>query len=157
MSKQETIAYLSSLSFFDSLDPEFIDFLADCAERRELDADQVLFRFHSPAKSFFVLVEGSIIVEVAAIQGPPLQLQEVGPGAVLGWSWLISPYQWSFQGRAELASVVYEFDGPRILKRCETDNGFGYSVLKLFSALMSERLEAARQRMQEEWSPAGFA
>jgi hypothetical protein len=34
---------------------------------------------------------------------------------------------------------------------------FGYELLKRFAALMSERLHFARQKMMQEWKPAGFA
>jgi CRP/FNR family cyclic AMP-dependent transcriptional regulator len=75
----------------------------------------------------------------------------------LGWSWLISPYQWSFQARAEEDSELLQFDGTAILARCEQEPKFGYELLKKFAGMMSMRLEAARRKMMDEWNPAGFA
>ena len=48
-------------------------------------------------------------------------------------------------------------DGAAIIERCENDPRFGYELLKRFAALMSERLDAARQKMMDEWNPPGFA
>jgi CRP-like cAMP-binding protein len=76
---------------------------------------------------------------------------------VLGWSWVIAPHRWAFQARARTAVEAIEFDGEALLAHCEADPKFGYAVLKRFSALMSERLQHARQRMIEEWRPEGFA
>ena len=53
--------------------------------------------------------------------------------------------------------MLLEFDGRAVLARCEQDSKFGYELLKRFAALMSERLEAARQKMMDEWNPPGFA
>jgi hypothetical protein len=54
-------------------------------------------------------------------------------------------------------SDLLEFDGSAILARCEEDPNFGYGLFKRFAALMSERLDAARQKMMDEWNPPGFA
>ncbi len=157
MSKSEIVEYLARQPFFAGLDPAYVEFMAESAKPRTAKKDEVLFRFHSPADSFFIVESGQVALEVAAIEGPSLKMQHVGPGSVLGWSWLIRPYQWSFQGRAEVDSELYEFDGVRIRQRCEEDPEFGYAVLSHFAGLMSERLSFARQAMIDEWGPAGFA
>ena len=78
-------------------------------------------------------------------------------GDLLGWSWLIAPYRWHFQAIAEEDSKLLEFNGEVILAHCEEDPRFGYELLKRFAALMSERLEAARLKMMDQWFSAGFA
>ena len=148
---------LAGFAFFEGLDPEYLHFLAGRAKRRRFDAAHVLHRHSDPATSFYVVCKGRISIEVPAIQGPALQLQDLGPGEMLGWSWLIPPYRWSFLIRAEQDAEVLEFDGQAVLAKCEADPKFGYEILKRFSGLMSERLAHARQRMIDEWSLAGFA
>lgn len=148
---------LASLPFFEGMKPEFLRFLAEHARRRELNENDVLFSYDAPAKTFYVLSSGRVSIEVAAIEGPPLEMQELNPGAVLGWSWLIPPYRWSFQARADAPGEIIEIDGETVRDRCESDPAFGYDILKRFSSLMSERLDFARTKMMEEWSPPGFA
>jgi len=86
---------------FRGLDPGIIDTLAGFASEREFSKDEVVFRYGEPAKTFYLVRSGTIVVEVAAIEGPPLVLQRLGEGALLGWSWLIPPYRWNFQARAQ--------------------------------------------------------
>ncbi|MEE9338121.1 MAG: hypothetical protein V3U87_08580 [Methylococcaceae bacterium] len=79
---------------------------------------------------------------------------------VLRWSWLISPYQWHFQAKAEENSMLLAFDGASILAKCDQEPKFGYELLKRFTALtvlMSERLDVSWQKMMDEWNPSGFA
>jgi CRP/FNR family cyclic AMP-dependent transcriptional regulator len=52
---------------------------------------------------------------------------------------------------------LLQFDGAAILARCEQEPKFGYELLKKFAALMSEGLNAARQKMMAKWNPVGFA
>ncbi|HUL83006.1 MAG TPA: Crp/Fnr family transcriptional regulator [Gammaproteobacteria bacterium] len=148
---------LGESGFFAGLAPDFRDFLAANARVRRVRDGEVVFRFGEPARSFYLVVDGHVAVEVAAIEGPALQLQDLGPGMVLGWSWLIPPHRWNFQARAKMSSEIVEFDGGAVLAQCEANPRFGYELLKRFSALMSERLSFARQRMIEEWRPEGFA
>jgi len=157
MSEKKIATILSKQSFFHGLSSEFIDFLSGHAVERKLRKGEILFEHGQPADRFYLLRDGRITIEVPAISGPSLVVQSLGPDKLLGWSWLIPPYKWSFQARAEEDCEVLEFDGKAILDRCESEPRFGYEILKRFSSLMSERLEAARTKMMEEWNPPGFA
>lgn len=157
MSEPSIINAVAQSGLFGGLPAEFVDFLATHARSRQLAKDHVLFHYGQKADHFYLITKGRISIEVAALEGPTLELQELGPGATVGWSWLIAPHRWSFQARALAPTELIEFDGTAVLARCESDPAFGYAVLKRFSTLMSERLHSARQRMMEEWSPPGFA
>lgn len=157
MSNGEIEGFLARQDFFSGLDPESVAFLAACATRRRVEAGDTLFRHGEDARRFFLLCSGRVSVEIPAIEGPRLEVQRLGAGEMLGWSWLIPPYKWSFQARALEASEVIEFDGEQVRARCEQYPAFGYEMMRRFSGLMSERLEAARHRMMDEWNPPGFA
>lgn len=157
MTPDEIRQALHGVEFFADLDEPVTAFLVECARERRYERDQTLFRQGDPATEFFLLQSGSVSIEIPAIAGPVLEVQRLGPGKILGWSWLLPPYKWSFQARAEAESVVLAFNGSRVLARCEDDPRFGYVLIKRFSALMAERLEAAHRRMMAQWSPAGFA
>lgn len=148
---------VGSADLFAGLPPDVTAFLAAHARVRRLKDNEVAFHYGERANHFYLVTKGRVSVEVAAIEGPTLPLQELGPGAVLGWSWLIPPNRWSFQARATTAAEVIEFDGDAVLAQCEANSTFGYALLKRFSTLMSERLQHARERMVEEWRPEGFA
>jgi CRP/FNR family cyclic AMP-dependent transcriptional regulator len=148
---------LEKSAFFRDLPADARGFLAEHAKVRGLEESEVMFHFGERAGRFYLIVAGHVAVEIAAIEGPSLQLQDLGPGMVLGWSWLIPPHRWAFQARAKTPVEVIEFDGDAVLAHCEAEPAFGYALLKRFSALMSERLHRARQRMIEEWRPEGFA
>lgn len=149
--------YLAAQKFFSGLDPEFIGFLAGCAGEKKIGQSDVLFRQGERAHHFYLLREGGMSIEIPAIAGPTLTVQSLKSGQMLGWSWLIPPYKWNFQARADEPSTVLEFDGDKVLARCEQDPKFGYEILKRFSSLMAERLEAAQRKMMDQWVPAGFA
>jgi CRP-like cAMP-binding protein len=157
MTTQPIEKQIAASAFFSGLRPEHIAAVAAHAKVRRLAKGEVLFHYGERADRFYLVESGHVGVEVAAIAGPALELQDLGPGAVLGWSWLIAPHTWSFQARAKTEVELVEFEGRGILARCEADPRFGYEVLKRFAGLMSERLDFARRRMMEAWNPPGFA
>jgi len=157
MNNQSIADTLSRHPFFKGLDSQYIEFLADSAVETQIGAGGILFRPGIPADKFYLLRSGQVSVQVPALVGPVLEIQRIGDNQVLGWSWLIPPYMWNFQARVEEDSRFLEFDGRAVLAHCEEDPKFGFEMLKRFAALMSERLEAARQKMIDEWNPPGFA
>jgi CRP-like cAMP-binding protein len=157
MNKQSTPEYLSAHEFFSELGDDVLKFLYECSSTREIKKGQILFRQGENADKFYVIHNGCISIQMPAIMGPSLEIQTLGKDQALGWSWLISPYKWNFQTKAEEDSELLTFDGTAILARCEQDPKFGYQLLKKFAGLMSVRLNAARHKMMNEWNPDGFA
>ena len=157
MNNQSITEYLSAHEFFSEFSDDDLKFLCECSSMREIKKGQILFRQGEYADKFYVVRSGRISIQMPAIMGPTLEIQTVDEDQVLGWSWLISPYRWNFQTKAEEDSELLQFDGVAILARCEQEPKFGYELLKKFAGLMSVRLNAARQKMMNEWNPIGFA
>lgn len=157
MIDQSTKEYLLAHEFFSGFDDDALKLLCECSSMREIKRGQILFRQGEKADKFYVIRSGCISIEMPSIMGPTLNIQNVGKDKVLGWSWLIQPYKWNFQTEAEEDSMLIEFDGAALLTQCEQEPKFGYQLLKKFAELMSVRLNAARQKMMDEWNPDGFA
>jgi len=124
---------------------------------KRFESGNVVFRQGEHAEKFYLLLSGRVSVEIPSVYGPSIQIQNLGAGQILGWSWLISPYQWDFQAKVEEDAEMLEIDGKTLLEYCETNPKFGYKLLSSFTVLMSQRLHSARQRMMDEWNPPGFA
>jgi CRP/FNR family transcriptional regulator, cyclic AMP receptor protein len=157
MSNQSTAEYLSAHEFFSEFSDDVLKFLCECSSMRKIKKGEILFLQGEHADKFYVIRNGRISLQMPAIMGPTLEIQTLDKDQVLGWSWLISPYQWNYQTKAEEDSELLQFDGAAILARCEQEPKFGYELLKKFAALMSIGLNAARQKMMNEWNPIGFA
>lgn len=157
MSNQLISEYLSTHEFFNEFSDDALKFLCECSSMREIKKGDVLFLEGEIADKFYVVRSGRISIQMPAIIGPTLEIQSLDEHQVLGWSWLISPYKWNFQTKAEEDTLLLQFDGVAILARCEQEPGFGYELLKKFAALMSVGLNAARLKMMDEWNPPGFA
>ena len=140
-----TIAeYLARHPTFDGLSDAHIALIAGFATLVKFEAGQKLFTRDEDAREFFIVREGRVTVGVPSIEGESLEIQTVGESSMLGWSWLIPPYRWSFDAVAIAPTSVVAVDGARLRDACERDLRLGYELMKRFALLMAKRLNAAR-------------
>lgn len=138
------VEYLAKNPVFEGLAPKQLRLIASLASEGEVAPGHRLFKSDDDATHFYLIREGSVSVEVPSIEGDPLKIQTVGADSLLGWSWLIPPYRWVFDGRAETKTTLLSIDGEKLRAACEQDPKMGYELLKRFAVLMAERVNAAR-------------
>ena len=144
MNATELAAYLSHHPVLRSLPSEQIALIVSFATVQQHPAQSRIFVHDQNADAFYIVQSGKVMIEVPSLGGEPLEIQTLGPDSILGWSWLLPPYRWLFDARAAVPSTVVAVDGKRLRDACEQDPALGYRILKLFAALMAERLNAAR-------------
>ncbi|MFA6028900.1 MAG: cyclic nucleotide-binding domain-containing protein [Elusimicrobiota bacterium] len=133
--------------FFKDFKPQHLKIFQDCAADARYSRDQFLLRQGQGAERFFILRKGEVRLELLTPENGHIPIQTLGPGEVLGWSWIIPPYQSTFDARVVEAAHVIVFDATTLRKRCEQDFELGYRVLQRFSLALSARLEAARTQL----------
>lgn len=148
----EVVEYLTGQPPFEGLAPHHLRFVATFASESQIPAGHRLFRRDDDASYFYLVKQGSVSVEVPSIEGDSLNIQTVKEGCLLGWSWIIPPYRWSFDARAETPCTLITFDGEKLRTACENDAKLGYSLLKCFAMLMAERLNAARVAAMRQYA-----
>ncbi len=124
-----------------------LELLADCAIAVHFKEGEVIFRQGEPANRFYLLETGAVVLEAAQESGPPVIVDEIGAGDLLGWSWMFPPYAWQFTARAVQETVAIFFYGTILREYCERDPLLGFELLKRMSLVMNRRLQAARNKM----------
>lgn len=133
--------------FFTDLEPRYLDLLVGCASNVRFADGVFLFRAREEATNFFLIREGSVALQIAAPGRPPLVIQTIGAGEILGWSWLIPPYRWLFDARAVETTRAVALGGKCLRTKCEADHDLGYEILKRFAHIMEQRLQATRLQL----------
>jgi len=143
----QTIAqYLPEHPFFSGLDTATTDLLAGCAVNIHVRADEFLFREGTPANHFYLVRHGRVAIEVRT-PGPAMMLDTVEDGDVVGWSWVVPPYLWTFDGRAVTDVSAVAFDAACLRVKCLANPLLGYDLMMRFVRLMNQRLQSARIRL----------
>ncbi len=133
--------------FFESLDPDYVGLIAGCGKNTVFKPDQVIAAAGSDANEFYVIRKGRLAMQVHAAPAGTALLQTLDGGDILGWSWLFPPYRWSVEARALQEVHAIKLDGKCLREKCESDPGMGYELMKRFSRIMSQRLEATQLQL----------
>jgi CRP/FNR family transcriptional regulator, cyclic AMP receptor protein len=125
--------------FCNGLNPHYVDLLIRCASNVRFDDDQHLFRERGEANEFYLIREGKVALEVVAPQRPPLIMETVAEGEVLGWSWLVPPHRWDFDARAVGPVRAIAVDGKCLRAKCEKNHDLGYELFKRIVDIVCQR------------------
>jgi CRP/FNR family cyclic AMP-dependent transcriptional regulator len=111
---------------------------------------QVLANQGERAHAFFLIRSGHVALE-SMLSGcdDGLLIQTVGPGEIVGWSWLVPPHQWQFRCRAVDEVEGISFNAEWLRDLCERDESLGYHLLKQLVTVMAQRLAGARRHFAE--------
>ena len=138
--------------FFEGLDAAQLNLIVGCASNTRFQPGAYLFRTGEEATQFFLIRQGRIAIEIYAPQRPPIVIQTLEEGDVLGWSWLIPPHRWRFDARAVGAARAIALDGKCLRTKGEADYNLGYELMKRVAQIMMERLQATRIRLLDIYS-----
>ena len=135
--------------FFKGMRPAHLVILVECALMADFKKGEMVFREGAPANRFYLIRSGRVELESEIKERDPMLIQTIGPGDVLGWSWLFSPYHWRFDAHAATPVKAIVFYGTRLREQCEQDPVFGYELMKRTAEVVIKRLQAARKYLVE--------
>jgi len=129
-------------AFFAGLESYYTNLLTGCASNVRFDSGTYIFREGEEANAFYLIRSGKVALEIFPPQRKPLMVSTLGEGEILGWSWLLPPYQWKFHAHALEPVRAISLDGKCLRTKCEQNHDLGYEILKRFAQIMGQRLEA---------------
>lgn len=138
--------------FFQGLEPRYVQLVAGCGSNVKFEAGEFLFKEGQEANAFFLIRRGKIAVEAFAAERGSLIIDTLNDGDILGWSWLIPPYNWHFDAKAVELTRAIALDARCLRAKCEEDHDLGYELLKRFSQIIEERLQATRVQLLDLYS-----
>lgn len=144
----ETLApILAEHPILQDLPPAHLELIVGCASNVKFAPGEFIFRAGQEANHFYVVRSGRVSVETFAPQRGPITIETVGDGELLGWSWLIPPFEWHFDARALNLTRAIALDARCLRTKCDADPSLGYELLKRFALIMEQRLEATRLQL----------
>jgi len=120
--------------------------LARCARRVRFADGAPVLAVGGIADAFYLLERGHVTIATGA-DGGELAIETVGPGDIVGWSWLFPPYRWHLDAVAVGTVDAIAFDAEGIRYAIRTDTAFGVDLLQAIVKVLAERLQATRGRL----------
>ncbi|MBK1876237.1 Crp/Fnr family transcriptional regulator [Pelagicoccus mobilis] len=132
---------------FEGIPLEYTEALTSCAQEGEYGEGSFLTLSGSSAETFFIILEGTVSIQVQPPHNSPITILTLGEGDTLGWSWIFPPYAWHFDAHATSPTKVIAFDAESVREKCDQDHELGYKLMKRIAQVMLDRLVATRLQL----------
>lgn len=131
----------------DGLPDSDLDHLESAARPAGFAAGERIFEQDQPATACWLVARGRVAIDSSVPGRDPVLIQTLGPGDVLGWSWLVPPYRWHFGAVAVEATTAIELDAGTLRALAEAHPDFGYRLATGLLQVTVDRLQATRARL----------
>ncbi|HET6214608.1 MAG TPA: cyclic nucleotide-binding domain-containing protein [Micromonosporaceae bacterium] len=138
---------LAEHPFLAGLPAGWTDRLAGTVRRIGYPASDRIFHEGGPAEHFWLIHTGRVALDIHVPGRGDVLIETLGPGAVLGWSWLFPPYRWHFGAVAAEQTGTVQFDAAAVMRLCQDDPQFGFELLHRFIGVVVDRLQTTRIRL----------
>jgi len=106
-----------------------------------------LFDEGQPASGCWLIQAGQVSLETSVPGRGQVVVHTLGPGDVLGWSWLVPPHHWHFTATTNGAVSAVLLETTQLRAFADHDPALGYPLsLGLFEFLLA-RLQSTRSRL----------
>ncbi|MFF9348823.1 Crp/Fnr family transcriptional regulator [Streptomyces sp. NPDC014734] len=124
---------------------------------RDVNFDQGvrLFDEGDVADRFWILRSGTITLDFRVPGDRTAAIENLGPGELVGWSWLFEPCLWHLGAETMTPVRTHEFDAATIRMMMDADPAFGSAVGHWVGQVLAHRLQAARIRLVDLYAPHG--
>ena len=138
---------LAEHPFFKDLSEDQLELLAGCGSNVHFKKGESVLKEGDSADYFYLIRKGKVALDIDGAERGFIRIQTIENGEILGWSWLIPPYQWSFSGVAVEETSATALDGKCLRGKCEKDHELGYELYKRFTIVMTKRLAWTRMQL----------
>lgn len=147
MDKQAMIEALREVRFLHDIDNEHLLQIADVTRMRNVEPGQILFREGDVPHDVYLVVAGSVALDINMAGGGSRRIMAVGPGEILGWSALLEQTQMTATATTLCHTKVAQINTGQLLTICKHNPRFGYELLRRASLALAARLSATRLQL----------
>jgi CRP-like cAMP-binding protein len=146
---------VAGLPLFSGLPGDAVSATARCARNVNFAPGDLLLSEGAPADTLFLIRRGLVSIEVHVPGEGARIVDRIGPGRLVGWSWMFPPYLWHFDARAVGPVGAVAIDGATLRTQAESDHTFGFELMSRLAGMALERLHETRIRLLDLYAPPG--
>jgi CRP-like cAMP-binding protein len=124
-----------------------LDTLATAASEVIYPAGHRLFADGEYADKFWLIESGNVALDLLVPGQGPVVVDHIGIGGIVGWSWLLPPYQWAFGAVCVTEVKAYRFDAKAIRELCSADPALRMELTSRLFEVVARRLKDTRTRL----------
>jgi len=147
MSEQVTPEQLRQIRCLQEIDEKFLNQIAAMARVVEFPAGKVLYREGQPLSNIYLILSGSVSIEICAAGIGCRRIMTVGAGDLLGITPAVGQSLSTGTTRTLAPTQAIELNASQVLTLCEHNPRFGYEFMRQVALAISQRLNATRLQL----------
>ena len=124
-----------------------LQFLESVSQEAHLRSGDLLFEEDGVANTFYIILQGKVGLEMTSPGKPPIVIQTLGDGELVGVSWLFPPYRWTWRARAVTDTSAVAFDAAKVRAQFELDSELAHRLLSFVTKEAIGRLHSTRVQL----------
>jgi CRP-like cAMP-binding protein len=131
------------------LSDPMLERLAGIVDMLRFDRDDIIFKQDEPAKRFYMLVKGSVLLEQAISENVTACVGAIKPGYSFGWSAMIQDALYTTDAVCVEPSEVLSFKRDKIMKLFEADPEMGYRMHQRLMVIIKKRYDYRTEQFRQ--------
>lgn len=127
--------------------------LQNLAQEVAFPAGTRIFEEGGRADRFWVIHTGSVVLDTPVPGRPPAPVATLGPGDLLGCTWLFPPYTWHLGAEAQSDVRAEQFDATVVRALSRADLEFGEALARRVAEIIAHRMQSARIHLLDLYGP----
>lgn len=134
--------------FLEAFSPDQAEALSLLSTEVRFTPGESILRERETADGFYLIEKGEVSLEYELPNKETVMIQKIGPGELLGLSWLFAPYRWEFNAVATSPVTAKFLRAADVREKCDQDPKLGYKLMEEVARILTERLQATRHRLR---------
>jgi CRP-like cAMP-binding protein len=142
-----TASGLVTQRFLRGMSARHLDALAETASEVMFPARHRIFADGGYADKFWLIQSGHVALDVLVPGEGPAVIGRVGIGGLVGWSWLLPPYQWAFGAVCVTEVRAFQFNAQEVRELCAADPALRDELTRRLFQVVAGRLQDTSTRL----------
>jgi CRP/FNR family transcriptional regulator, cyclic AMP receptor protein len=138
---------LHTQRFLRGMQSRHLDVLAEAASEVIFPAGHRIFADGDYADKFWLIQSGHVALDMLVPGYGLTVVGRVGIGGLVGWSWLVPPYQWTFGGVCATEVRAFQFNAETVRDRCAADLVLRDELIRRLFQVVAGRLQDTRTKL----------
>jgi CRP-like cAMP-binding protein len=153
VNKDSLVDTLREIRFLHDIGPMHLEQIAKIARVHDFNEGGVVFRQGDVAQYIYLVVSGTVSLEICAAGTGCKQILTIGPGELLGWSSVLEQLSYTARAHALDTTRLVEINVAQLLAICDSDPQFGYELMRQVALALAKRLTATRMQLLDVYGP----
>jgi CRP-like cAMP-binding protein len=148
-SKMVLLEELDDIDLLQKFSPLYRKQLALLATSKTYLPGSCIFQEGNHEQHVYIVAEGKVMLEIKVPSLGVVQVHQVGPGDLLGWSPILGRGWMTATARALIPCRLIALDAEQVSTLAECDTRFGMELFRLMATALAERLRATRLQLPD--------